>query len=52
MTVLLGNEAVFLLAGESLFIPAGTLHHCLNETPEPTRLFVTYSSGERDYRAL
>lgn len=47
----LGDEKRVMKAGESAFVPAGTVHATRNLGTEDARLIVTYSAGMRKYES-
>jgi quercetin dioxygenase-like cupin family protein len=45
-----GDQSVEMQAGDTLVLPAATMHNALNIGDEDADMIVAYSSGRRDFR--
>lgn len=48
----IGDEALSLVAGETVFIPQGTSHFTQNPGDKRAVLIITYSAQTREYEAI
>ena len=46
----IGDETIDLVAGDTLVVPPGVMHHAVNHGEVDAEMIVAYNNGTRDFR--